>query len=181
MTKVFSQFFFANGNCSNIGAHPHVASIDLVRLMKAMLSQVRLQYIFNHSSWFPAFGQAKNRDSQKGQLLALDLAFDSKSLRNICENEQEAIRELGPSVSEVLKHRLADLRAALSVKDLLVGRPRELAGGIHHQHMAIDLRDEYQMIFCANHPSNPIDENGKLDWSRVSRIKILRIERNYVE
>ena len=29
--------------------------------------------------------------------------------------------------------------------------------------------------FCANHASNPVTENGDIDWPRISRVKILRI------
>jgi proteic killer suppression protein len=105
----------------------------------------------------------------------LELAFESKSLRTLCESEAHAKRKLGPTVAEVLKHRLADLRAATSVKDLLVGLPRVL-DGTDHQHMVIDLYDHYRVVFCANHPNNPVAESGKLDWPKVSRIKILRIE-----
>ena len=123
--------------------------------------------------------QVRFRDLLQGYRLALDLAFASKSLRTICENEEEAVHELGGSVGEVLKHRLADLRAAITINDLLVGQPRILDGDTYNRHMIIDLCDSYQMIFSANHPNNPIGENGKIDWQKVSRIKILRIERNY--
>lgn len=124
--------------------------------------------------------QFRFHDLLQGYRFALDLAFDSKLLRTICENEEEAFHELGRPVGEVLKHRLADLRAAISINDLLVGQPRILDGEVQSQYLIIDLCDGYQMIFSANHPNNPIGENGKIDWQKVSRIKILRIERNYV-
>jgi hypothetical protein len=59
---------------------------------------------------------------------SLELAFDSKSLRTTCESERQAKLELGDVVAEVLKHRLADLLAAKSVKDLVAGQPRLLDG-----------------------------------------------------
>ena len=108
----------------------------------------------------------------------LELAFANKPLRQLCENEAHAKHELSPTVAEILKHRLADLRAAISVKDLVAGNPRRLHGA-DHQHMAIDLCDGYRIVFCANHPNNPVVESGELDWSKVSRVKILRIESNY--
>lgn len=110
----------------------------------------------------------------------MELAFASKALRTICEKETDAIRELGPRVAEVLKHRLADLHAATSVEDLLTGQPR-LADAANPRCMVVDLCDDYHMIFCANHPKNPVTESGGLDWSRISRIKILRIESNHDE
>lgn len=103
----------------------------------------------------------------------MELAFDSKSIRTICESEAQAKFELGASVAEVLKHRLADMRAARSPMDLVIGRPRICADGLH---MVIDLCDNHRIVFKANHPNNPKTATDELDWSKVSRIKILRIE-----
>jgi hypothetical protein len=108
----------------------------------------------------------------------LDLAFDSIQLRSICESEEVAISELGPTVASILKHRLADLNAATSVSEILVGHPRILMSGEFNQHIVINLCDDYQIIISANHRRNPQSGNGNIDWRKVSRIKIMRIERN---
>lgn len=103
----------------------------------------------------------------------LELAFESRQLRDICENEAEAKRKLGEGVAGALKRRLADLDAAISPKDLLAGRPRLGQDG---QTMVIDLCEGHRIVFAANHPNNPATPNGGLDWARVRRIRILRIE-----
>lgn len=108
----------------------------------------------------------------------MELAFDKKSLRELCENAEKAKRKFGVRVAEKLKRRLADLRAATSVKDLVAGRPRELEG-TKYRHIAIDLCEDYRILFCANHNVIPVLESGDVDWSKVSRIKILRIERDH--
>ncbi len=111
--------------------------------------------------------------------MALDIAFDSKTLRIICEDENEAIREFGQPVSGSLKHRLADFSAAMNIHDVLVGNPRVCENAIKdHKEMMLDLQDDYCIVFGANHPKNPLDEQGRVDWSKVRRIKILRIERS---
>jgi proteic killer suppression protein len=122
------------------------------------------------------------RDSRKSHLRfssggfdTLQLAFESTRLRTICESEGQAKSELPAAVVEILKHRLADLRVAQSPRDLVAGRPRVLDGA-RPQPMILDLCDGWRMVFSANHPSNPVTEAGNLDWARVSRIKILRIE-----
>lgn len=107
----------------------------------------------------------------------MQLAFNSALLRTFCESERQAKQEFGDAVAEVLKHRLADMSAATSVGDLVAGRPRIL-GGAARQQMAVDLRDGYVIAFTANHAKNPMTETCDLDWKRVSRIKILRIERD---
>jgi hypothetical protein len=109
----------------------------------------------------------------------LEIAFDSKHLRTICESEAHAKDELGVTVAEMLKHRLADLRAAISIRDLVAGRPR-LLEGTGDLCMTLDLSEGYRMVFCANHPKNPVATTGGLDWLRVSRVKIMRIERDDV-
>ena len=74
----------------------------------------------------------------------------------------------------MLKHRLADMRAARSPSDLIAGKPRAMPGA-DREFMVIDLHEGYQIEFSTNHPNNPRTEAGGLDWTRVSRIKILRI------
>jgi plasmid maintenance system killer protein len=101
----------------------------------------------------------------------LQLSFAKKSLRHICENSTEANRKLGADIAKEFRRRLADLRAATSVEDLLVGAPREFEDKI-----AIEVGASFQITFCANHNIVPRLESGAIDWSKVSRIKILTIE-----
>lgn len=109
----------------------------------------------------------------------MELAFENTAIRNICEDEKEAERELGPSVSKFLQHRLADFNAAMNINDILVGNPRICEYSLHDQkEMVIDLHNDYRLIFSANHPQNPLDDIGRVDWTKVRRIKILRIERS---
>ena len=108
----------------------------------------------------------------------LELAFESLKLRTICEGPTEAEAEFGPEVAESLRHRLADMRAATSIHDLLAGQPHALEP-TELQQMAVALDHGYRLIFCANHVNNPKAESGRVDWKRVSRIKIMRIERDH--
>ena len=107
----------------------------------------------------------------------MELAFHSKELRTICESDSEASAKFGAALAELLKHRLADMRAGSSVRDLLVGRPC-IVEGTEGREMTVDLNDHWRLVFGANHPQNPVTKTNAVDWTRVSRIKILRIE-NY--
>jgi len=107
--------------------------------------------------------------------MSLEIAFAEKADRRLCENEAIAERMLGIKVADKLKRRLADLRAATTVADIVAGKPQVLFGKYKHQ-IAVELCDGYSLVFCANHNTNPILESDKIDWSRVSRIQILRIE-----
>jgi toxin HigB-1 len=108
----------------------------------------------------------------------LIFAFDTKSLRTICENESQAKLKVGVRVAKLLKHRLADLRAATSVKDLVAGQPH-VVEGTDGYNMALELCDGFRIFFTANHTQNPITKSGNLDWTKVSRIKILRIDNDH--
>lgn len=108
----------------------------------------------------------------------MELAFESKELREICQNEQEMVRQLGAALSEALKRRLSDLRAAPSVRDLPAGEPRIVDAG-HSECMVINLDRMRRLVFAANHIKNPTAADGSVDWTRVSRIKILRIEEGH--
>jgi len=108
---------------------------------------------------------------------SLELAFDSRSLRDICESAAEARSKLGQSVAEILRHRLADLHAARTIRDLVAGQPRI---GRDSQHLVIDLCDGYRLVLTANHNKCPTTPTNQIDWTKVHRIKILGIRTDHV-
>ena len=106
---------------------------------------------------------------------AVELAFATKSVRNLCESKVQADRHLGVAVAERLRRRLSDLRAATSVKDLVAGKPRELARRPQSL-FAVQLGGGARLVFRSNHIVTPVLASGNADWSQVTRVKILRIE-----
>jgi hypothetical protein len=102
----------------------------------------------------------------------LELAFANKALRQLCESSAKANLKLGVDTASELRRRVADLRASTSVLDLLIGAPREPQAG----QIALDVGPCFQITFCANHNTVPKLESGAIDWSKVSRVKILAIE-----
>lgn len=108
------------------------------------------------------------------RLLAVEIAFAKKPLRQLCESERTARRALGATVAERLKRRLADLRAANCVKDLVAGRPRELHSAPAGQ-IAVELGEGFQLIFSPNHSVIPLMHGTRVDWSKVNRVKIISI------
>jgi len=81
------------------------------------------------------------------------------------------------AVANKLKHRLADLVCCTSVRDLVAGRPRIADSGDGKQ-MIVDLGEGYEMLFEVNHPKPPTEAMGGIDWSKVTRVKIMDIRRN---
>jgi hypothetical protein len=101
----------------------------------------------------------------------LQLAFDSKNLRLVCESEAEGIKILGRRVAAHLKRRLADLRAAESIADLQTGR---LAFQTDRKSLEIDLSEGYFLVCVPNH-ANPRESEGVPDWLRIRRVKVVEI------
>lgn len=102
------------------------------------------------------------------------ISFRTIALRTICEIAGQAEREYGDEPARALRRRLADIRAAETAADLVVGRPRDLGDGTAR--MLIDLGDSHRLVFCANHPGTSGSGRQEPDWSKVRRVKILDIE-----
>jgi len=105
-------------------------------------------------------------------IIELELSFANRGLRQLCESSLQANRKLGVDIANELRRTVADLRASTSVRDLLVGAPRET----QEDKIALDVGTSFQITFCANHNTVPKLESGAIDWSKVSRVKILGIE-----
>lgn len=86
----------------------------------------------------------------------------------------EGRRWLEKPVAEALQHRLADLRAAASISDLVAGSPRMETHG-DTERLVIGLADNQEIVLEPNHRETPPNEAGTLDWSAVTRVKIVRI------
>ncbi len=104
----------------------------------------------------------------------LVIAFDSRSLRALCENADQADSELGPVAARTLRSRLADLDAATSPSDLVAGSPRVLGDG-DDERMELNVGEDLRILFVSNHKENPRNGSNRIDWPKVSRIRIIGI------
>jgi proteic killer suppression protein len=102
------------------------------------------------------------------------VAFETEKLRAICEDPAVAAKEFGVAAATHLRGRLADMRAGTSTDDLLVGNPR--FDGPLNELLIIDLGDQVQMTWTPNHVTAKTTTDGKVDWTRVTRIRLLRVE-----
>ena len=104
----------------------------------------------------------------------MELSFETRDLRRTCESEVKANQRYGDEVAGALRRRLADLRAAATVHDLVAGVSDAVTDepGIRF----VELGSGYRMIVAANHPKNPETSTGEVDWERVRRVKIIEIE-----
>jgi proteic killer suppression protein len=100
----------------------------------------------------------------------MELAFRTKKLRTLCQEHNEAVNEIGEPAAEVLRARIADLRAVTYLADLPVGRPDVVAG--NPPKLQLVLRDGWSLWMAVNHQAAPRTEDGDLDLARVRRVRI---------
>ncbi|HVR98337.1 MAG TPA: type II toxin-antitoxin system RelE/ParE family toxin [Thermoanaerobaculia bacterium] len=107
----------------------------------------------------------------------MDISFANDKLERECCDSKVCRKRYGDERAKRLGRRLDDLRAAetLAVMRSLPGRCHELSANLKGQ-LAIDLDGPYRLIFEPAHDPIPVDDNGRLVWSLVTAIRILRIE-----
>ena len=107
--------------------------------------------------------------------MPIQLAFQDENLRKVCESHISAKRKYGGIAGPSLHARLADLRAADSPAELVEWGFAKFDEAANDR-IVIFLDDSYRLYAVANHKPLP-GKPGKLDWTQVTRVKILSIER----
>lgn len=104
----------------------------------------------------------------------MNITFDSRELREVCEVAAESDRLLGERSAALFRETLADLQAAPTLGDLPF-RPQELGqvGGRHG--FALSYGEDGAIVFLEVHRKAPLDDDGVFDWRLVSRVKIVQV------
>jgi hypothetical protein len=113
--------------------------------------------------------------AKKVNPMPIQLAFQDENLRKVCESPVSAKRKYGEVAGPSLHARLADLKAADSPADLVEWGFAEFDKMCSDQ-IVIFIDDRYHVRAAANHKPPP-GRSGQLDWTQVTRVKILSIER----
>ena len=83
-------------------------------------------------------------------------------------------RKLGAACARKLRSRLADIQAAACVAELTAGRLHPLSGDRAGQ-FALDLEGGTRLVFEPDQDPIPCRDDGGIDWSRVTSIRIINI------
>ena len=105
----------------------------------------------------------------------MEISFRTKELRKLCEDRRHADETLGVKVADILRRRLADLRAASRIEDVLLGNP---SFDIHEgeQRFQLELDGFGALLFKANHLRNAANLGNAIEWTLVSRLKLVEVE-----
>ena len=107
----------------------------------------------------------------------VDIIFRSTKLEKELSERKRLVRGFGKRQADVIAQRLIQLRAALSLATLSTLpqlRCHELKANREGQ-ISVDLVHPYRLIFEPAHNPLPMKDDGGLDWSGVTVIRILGV------
>lgn len=107
----------------------------------------------------------------------MDIVFPNERVAAEFNSLKALSKRYGHENARRILRRLDDLRAAenLEARRNLPGRCHEL----HHDRagqLAIDVKHPYRLIFEPANEPVPRKDDGGLDWSQVTSIRILEVE-----
>jgi len=111
----------------------------------------------------------------------MDISFKNKRLAKDFNEGAQLERIHGTKRAKKIQLRLAEFRAVESLMDFWPpksgpGRCHELPQGKRSGQLSVDLDHPYRLIFIPDHNPVPKKEDGGLDWSKVTAIKVLSVE-----
>ena len=108
----------------------------------------------------------------------MDISFQSRKMAKEFNEHTQLVRRHGARRAKLIRRRLDELRAAetLEVMRTIPGaRCHELHQNLAGK-LAVNLDQPYRLIFEPAHDPVPTKDDGGLDWTRVTAIRILSVE-----
>lgn len=107
----------------------------------------------------------------------MDLSFANRKLARELADEKTIIRNYGADNGGRICRRLAQLMAADNLETLRL-LPQTCAHGLSGDRagqISVDVRHPYRLLLAPDHDEIPRKPDGGLDWTRVTKVKILGI------
>ena len=111
----------------------------------------------------------------------MDILFATEKLRKTCNSEKQLRRKYGDRQAKRIQQRLYELYAAETLADvshLPPPRCHALVGDRAGQ-FAVDAVHPFRLIFEPAHDPTPITEDGSVDRSQITAIRIVDINEDY--
>lgn len=103
----------------------------------------------------------------------MELAFDNEKLREECRVDRRMRAAFGPEGAEIVESAIADLKAAASIYDAADGPISPF--GLRGERLRLTFGVNLELEIVANHRTNPVEEDGMVDWHQVHRVKIIEL------
>lgn len=107
----------------------------------------------------------------------MDIEFSSRSLQRACNSEKELIRRWGRDRGRTIGRRLQQFVAAETLKVLgtIVQAKLHPLKGKRAGQFAVDADYPYRLILEPNQHPIPRQEDGGIDLSSITKIKIIEV------
>ena len=106
----------------------------------------------------------------------MEIVFSSRKLEKLCNDSKIMTKTWGPIQAKKLRQRLDELRAASTLETMrnLPGRCHELLHDRAGQ-LSLDLEHPYRLIFEPANDPVPRKQDGGLNWTAVTAVRILGV------
>ena len=105
----------------------------------------------------------------------MEIAFRTKTLRGVCLNGDVMDERYGPERAALLRRCLADLRAAATFGEVPL-LATEAGGNSLGSDILLSLGKGISILVSAGHKTPPRLPGGAINWPRVERVLIERVE-----
>lgn len=107
----------------------------------------------------------------------MDILFDTSKLEALVNDDRKLKKTYGLEGFKKIRQRLDDLYASGTLEDMkyLPGKTHELTGDRAGQ-LSLRLHGGFRLILIPEEDPPPAKDDGGLDWSRVTAVRVLEIE-----
>lgn len=105
----------------------------------------------------------------------LEVCFATQALQKRLGTDKARVRAYGSDIARTLARRQAQMQAASTLADLAcLGKCHELKGGRKGE-LAVSVTANLRLVFEPADDPVPTKDDGGLDWTRVTSIRILEV------
>ena len=105
---------------------------------------------------------------------------DNKLAKN-CNSKAQCVKAYGVALAQKIMQRLSELKAADNLGTISHLPPpscHELKGDRKEQ-FAVRLNKNFRLIFEPEHNPVPRNDDGSIDWQKITKITILKAREDY--
>jgi len=103
----------------------------------------------------------------------MDIAFQTRALRDLCEDELRLSARFGSDAATQIIARMADLRATEAIQELVKAG---LCVPLEDGRLASSIDAGWRIVLAPNHLQRRRASSPPLPWSQVTRVKVFAIE-----
>ncbi len=108
---------------------------------------------------------------------AMEINYRNQKLKKLVSNPRELTKDYGDDVSKAVAKRIKDMEASETLSEYMMcysGKCKQLTGGRKGQ-FSVRLDRGVRLVFAPDEQETPRKPDGGLDWSKITKIKILEI------